>query len=512
MLARRPFLFTLILCGLAVVGATALSYLSYTLVGHRDPSLLYHVISAIVIAGILSPLFLSPLLHAAHQLAQAKQRLHRDAMTDALTGLPNARALYRLLEDATAPSREEGFVLVFVDLDHFKNVNDTLGHPIGDKLLIAVSSRLQGILDPRDHLARFGGDEFVVIGCCGSAEPDVSAIANKILEALTNPFVIEDHRLHIDATLGVACFPDHGSDPTTLLRAADLALYAAKSAKKGSWHVFDNDLEREAQKRRYLGSALRMAVDNDELDLHFQPLVSASDGRIRHCEALIRWAIGGKEFVEPSEFIPIAEAEGLVPAIDDWALRRACQAAIRWPDDISVAVNVSPQSFGYDDFLDKVREALDASGLDPARLTIEITETALLRPADRTQKTITQLRDLGIRISLDDFGTGFSGLNHLAAFTLDQIKIDRTYLARALNGGRDRWLLEGVAELTAGLGIDVVVEGVETPDMLDMVKNLPVDKMQGYLFCRPLPESEISALLDASAAIRPAEWTGRKTA
>jgi diguanylate cyclase (GGDEF)-like protein len=387
--------------------------------------------------------------------------------------------------------------LLFIDLDQFKQINDTLGHPCGDRLLCLVADRLRGMLRPEDFVARFGGDEFVVFQQNIQSAEEAAAQSRRVVERLTERYEVDRHMVEIGASIGIA-LTSPGITADNLLKNADMALYRAKAGGRGTFCFFRNEMAETVEARRVLELDLRKALANEEFELFYQPLVNLKSGRITTCEALLRWNHPTRGMVSPIDIIPVAEEMGLILDLGRWILRKACMECMTWPDAVSVAVNFSSQQFHQRDVLSEVRYALEVSGLPAHRLEIEITESSLLRNTQWTHDALTQLRSAGVRISLDDFGTGYSSLSYLHNFPLQKVKIDRSFL-EGIDKDRPLTLLRGVARLSADLGMSVVVEGIETNEQLELISvDGTVTEAQGYLFSRPVSSVRIRQLLDAS--------------
>ena len=428
-------------------------------------------------------------------LAQA--RINELARFDTLTGLPN-RIEFNDNAAALLAQRavNEDSALMFVDLDQFKQVNDTLGHAVGDQLLRAAAERLKLAVRENDLVARLGGDEFVVFLNATSSLAQLESIARAIVNAMSRPFDISGQQLRVGASIGIARGVDVGYELGAMLRCADMALYQAKADGRGAWRLFEPDMEIRAKARRELEFDLRVAIENDELDLFYQPIYRVAERRFRGCEALVRWRHPLRGMVPPSVFVPIAEEIGLVVRMDECVLRKACAAAASWNCDANIAVNLSAMSFESVEIIERIKSALAISRLAPERLEIEITETALLRNVELTRSILVELRKLGVRISLDDFGTGYSSLSYLHTLPLNKIKIDRSFLAGLEQDPRALKLLTGIAQLSKDLGLIIVVEGVETDEQFALVTACTeVDEIQGYLFSRPVPQADIARLL-----------------
>jgi diguanylate cyclase (GGDEF)-like protein len=439
------------------------------------------------------------LLEDITERRNAEARISHLARYDELTALPNRLnfrdEIERLLtvpHDAVQLS-----ALLFIDLDQFKQVNDTLGHPCGDQLLCAVANRLRAMLRPEDFVARFGGDEFVVFQQNIRSTEDAAGLARRIVDHLSERYEIGNHLVEIGASVGIA-MTSPASSADTLLKNADMALYRAKADGRGTFCFFRDEMAQTVEARRILELDLRKALADEEFELFYQPLVNLKSGRIATCEALLRWNHPVRGTVSPIDIIPVAEDMGLIIDLGRWILRKACMECMKWPEAVSVAVNFSPQQFHQRDVLSEVRYALEVSGLPANRLEIEITESSLLRNTQLTHDVLSQLRTIGVRISLDDFGTGYSSLSYLHNFPLQKVKIDRSFL-EGIDSDRPLMLLRGVARLSTDLGMSVVVEGIETNEQLELISaDGTVTEAQGYLFSRPVPAVRIRQLLNAS--------------
>jgi diguanylate cyclase (GGDEF)-like protein len=439
------------------------------------------------------------LLEDITERRNAEARISHLARYDELTALPNRvnfrDEIGRLL--AAQQDAELLSALLFVDLDQFKQVNDTLGHPCGDQLLCAVADRLREMLRPEDFVARFGGDEFVVFQQNLNSPEDAASLARRVVDRLSEPYKIDNHLVEIGASVGIAVTAP-GISADTLLKNADMALYRAKADGRGTFCFFREELAQTVEARRILELDLRKALANEEFELFYQPLVNLKSGKLTTCEALLRWNHPVRGTVSPIEIIPVAEDMGLIVDLGRWILRKACMECMQWPEGVSVAVNFSPQQFHQRDVLSEVRYALGVSGLPAQRLEIEITESSLLRNTQLTHDVLSQLHALGVRISLDDFGTGYSSLSYLHNFPLQKVKIDRSFL-EGIDTDRPLMLLRGVARLSADLGMSVVVEGIETNEQLELISaDGTITEAQGYLFSRPVPAVRIRQLLNAS--------------
>jgi diguanylate cyclase (GGDEF)-like protein len=435
-------------------------------------------------------------------------RINELARFDSLTGLPNRTEFHERAESllistdvsgtsvATAP--DLSCAMMFVDLDQFKQVNDTLGHSVGDKLLRAVAERLLVTTSTADLVARFGGDEFVVLLRAATDRGHVAETARAIIEELSKPYQIGDHQIGVGASIGIATVSENCADIGSLLRNADMALYQAKAEGRNTWRFFEAELEIKAQSRRNLEFDLRRAFERGEFELYFQPIYNLAKKRFSSCEALIRWNHPTRGRVPPAVFVPVAEEMGLIVQLDDWVLQNACSACAAWPNDVRVAVNVSALHFRDRQVVETVKSALRDSQLAPHRLEIELTETAVLQNIQMTRSLLTELRQIGVRISLDDFGTGYSSLSYLNSLPFSKIKIDRSFLRGLERESRALKLLNGITRLSADLGLLVVMEGVETEEEFKLITDhTAVDEIQGFLLSRPAPKKEISAMFDA---------------
>ena len=415
------------------------------------------------------------------------------AFHDALTGLPN-RAMLRE-QVALGLTRAEGgnLMLFCIDIDNFKSINESLGHPVGDALLCEVGARLKATC-PSGFAARLAGDEFAIKLRAGGQTADQAGRA--IVAALAEPFDIDGHRIIVSASVGIALSPQDGADATSLLKNAELALHRAKSEGKGSHRFFESAMDAEAQARRALETDLHAALRNGELALHFQPLFGLSQNRVTAFEALLRWQHPTRGMVSPIHFIPMAEETGLIIPIGEWALHEACRIAATWPDHIRVAVNISPIQFRSPNLAAVVLQALARSGLAPNRLELEITESLFIDNVEATLSSLHSLRALGVRVALDDFGTGYSSLSYLRSFPFDKLKIDRSFIVDLLEHQGATAIIRAITTLADALGIETTAEGVEHSDQLDILRAEGCGQIQGYLFSRPIPAQDVDALLD----------------
>jgi diguanylate cyclase (GGDEF)-like protein/PAS domain S-box-containing protein len=428
---------------------------------------------------------------------QAEARIVHMARHDALTGLPNRVLLNERIEQALAQiGRTSGFAVVFLDMDNFKQVNDTLGHPIGDALLCAVAERLQACVREVDTVARLSADEFAIVQLGVNQPEDAAILARRIVELVSAPYDIEGHRVTIGISVGISVAPSDGTASAKLLKNADVALNRAKTDGKGTWRFFEAEMDARLQARRALELDLREALANNQLDLFYQPLYDLDHEWISGFEALVRWRHPTRGLVSPAEFIPVAEEIGLIDTLGEWVLNRACADAAHWPAGLKVAVNVSPAQFKTTRLVPAVTQALAASGFSAQRLELEITESVLLANNGATLATLHSLRKLGLRFSLDDFGTGYSSLSYLRSFPFDKIKIDQSFIRDVAATDGASTIVRAIIDLSRSLGIRSTAEGVETEEQLARLRRERCNEVQGYLFSKPVPEREVAGLLE----------------
>ncbi|WP_445192020.1 putative bifunctional diguanylate cyclase/phosphodiesterase [Sphingomonas sp. Tas61C01] len=435
-------------------------------------------------------------------------KINRMARYDTLTGLPNRLMVNETLVRAMSEAEKWGGRCAFmmIDLDRFKAVNDTLGHPIGDRLLGRVSERLAQLMGPNDTCGRLGGDEFAVVVQDATDFTAVERLARKIIDTLSRAYEVDQHTLYIGASIGLAVGPRDGRTAEMLIRSADLALYRAKDAGRGVYHAYEPELHVQAEERRVLEMALRQALERGEMHLNYQPVVDAGTGQLTGFEALLRWISPQFGNVSPAKFIPLAEDARLIQPIGEWVLRTACEEAARWPSGIRVAVNVSPDQLQNPNFVNVVTSALANAGLSAERLELEVTESVFMHEGLGATKVLERVLDLGVRLSLDDFGTGYSSLGYLSRTRFSSIKIDRSFVQSASKGGKEAIaIIRAVVALAQSLGMATTAEGVETESEHRMVQDLGCTKVQGYYFGRPLPVEEARTIAlrrwdDAAAA------------
>ena len=440
---------------------------------------------------------------------EAENKINQLARYDSVTSLPNRAHFREHMDEALSLLRRRGpFGIHFVDLDQFKAVNDTLGHPVGDKLLCEVAQRLRELSRDTDVISRFGSDEFVILQFPLGLQKEAGALAERIVQRLSEPFMIDGNKIVIGASVGISLAPRDGTDADVLLKNADMALARAKTDGRSAFRFFEQGMDVKAQARRVLQLDLRQALVNDEFQVFYQPLVNLHTGRISTCEALLRWPHPQRGMVSPAEFIPVAEEMGLISELGNMVLEKACHECAGWPTDVKVAVNVSAVQFQRGQLTNVVRGALERSGLSPHRLEIEITESIFLNDSNLTRQWFSELQEMGVRISLDDFGTGYSSLSYFHSYPLNKVKIDRSFLQDVETSARTLNLLHGVARLSAELGMAVVIEGVETEEQLALVQREPsIHEVQGWLFGKAMPPEAIRQMLAG-----PQPYAGRAAA
>ncbi|HTV37338.1 MAG TPA: EAL domain-containing protein [Xanthobacteraceae bacterium] len=431
---------------------------------------------------------------------RAEERIAHMARHDALTDLPNRMLLRERLEhELKRVKRGENLAVLCLDLDHFKSINDTLGHPTGDELLKVVADRLRGCTREPDTIARLGGDEFAIIMTQMQQPEDAAILARRIRESIIKPYQVDGHQIISDISIGISIAPCDGSEPDLLLKNADMALYGAKGDGRGVYRFFEAEMDKRMKERRDLEMDLRQALNNEEFTLHYQPLVNLQTNEIAAFEALLRWNHPERGLISPADFVPIAEETGLIVPLGEWVLRTACKETANWPEHVKVAVNLSPAQLKSKNLLPMVVSALADSGMRAGRLQLEITETMLMQNTFATLSTLHQLRKLGVQIAMDDFGTGYSSLSYLRSFPFDKIKIDRSFIQDLSNGVEPRAIVHAVAGLAKCLNMISTAEGVETQQQLDTLQAAGCTEMQGYLFSPARPADKVSELFESQA-------------
>lgn len=435
------------------------------------------------------------------EFKRGHDRIRYQAHHDALTDLPNRVLLQDRLHQALVHADRHHLqaAVLFLDLDEFKTVNDTMGHDQGDRLLKEVAGRLQSCVRGQDTVARLGGDEFVIILQELAGEAGAARVAGEILEALGQPFDLSGHVQTISASIGVAFYPNDGANPEALLSAADLAMYRAKQQGRNNYQLFTPGMQRENATRLAVEKALNLALERQEFKVHYQPLVDLASGRISGLEALVRWPRPGAEMVHPERFIGIAEESGLILPLGEWVLRHACEQTRQWLDqgypDLRLSVNISARQFRHPGLAAMVRRALTQSGLPPDHLELEVKEAALMGQVEEALEVLRELADLGLHLAVDDFGTGYSSLFYLKHFPVNTVKVDRSFVADLEQGDGTAAIVGSIVSLSHGLGLSVVAEGVETSRQLALLRQMGCDRMQGYIFSRPLPAADVLDLL-----------------
>ncbi|MGE0849439.1 MAG: EAL domain-containing protein [Hyphomicrobiaceae bacterium] len=426
-------------------------------------------------------------------------KINHMARHDALTDLPNRMLLAERLDQALIHAGREGMIAVLcVDLDRFKEVNDSLGHSVGDTLLKAAADRLRGCLRETDTIARMGGDEFVILMSEAIQLVEVTSLATRLIEAVSAPFLVQDHQILIGASVGIALSPSDGSEAEQLLKNADIALYRAKSEGRGAYRFFEKGMDLRMQARRSLEMDLRKALTNGEFTLHYQPVHDLKSNELCGFEALLRWQHPERGMVSPGEIIPLAEETGFIVQIGEWVLRQACAEAANWPPHLKIAINLSPRQFKSRNLLQAVVSAIVASGINPGRLELEITETVLLHDSTATLELLRKLQDFGVRIALDDFGTGYSSLSYLRSFPFDKIKIDQSFVRGLSDGSAEAVaIVRAVTQMGLSLGMSITAEGVETAEQLAIIRAEGCAEAQGYLFNPPAPAHEVTKMIAA---------------
>jgi diguanylate cyclase (GGDEF)-like protein len=468
----------------------------------RPGNVLLGVILPLVALGVMlaASLALHVLLRlkrASAELAQREADTRHQAKHDMLSGLPNRSYFLEELDELLAARGPSGqarnAIVAYIDIDKFKDINDTMGHDVGDRLIRSVGARLQAHLRPGDFLARFGGDEFAIL-CAGASGDDVVALSHWVAETFAAPFAESGGVIRVTASVGVALTPEHGDTSDTLMRHADIALYEAKANGRDCAVLFTQAMAKTVETRRKVELDLRTALESGQLDVHYQTAVSASTGEIIGVEALVRWRHAVRGDIAPALFIPIAEESGLMPAIGEWVLRRVFEDAARWPG-LEVAVNLSPVQFRQSSLPILLERLVAEYGVGPERIVLEITEGVLLDSSDRTQAILDMVRAMGFKTALDDFGAGYSSLAHLCNYKFDKIKIDRSFVSDTTKKEAAKSIVQAVVKLGRGLGMDIVAEGVETEIDAIQMRHFGCNELQGFFFSRPMPRAGIDALL-----------------
>lgn len=434
---------------------------------------------------------------------EARRRIEFLSQHDALTGLPNRTRLQEFLDGKlkASPTAEQPLVMLSLDLDRFKPVNDLLGHAAGDQVLNEVSSRLADCVRHGDLVARIGGDEFVLILTDVSSQEEVETLCRRLIESVERPVTIDEQEVFVSASIGIAMAPNDASEAAELLRYADIALYEAKAGGRNTWRFYAGDMNAKIIERRRLESDLRYAIKHGELRLHYQPRYRIADGQMVGAEALVRWQHPERGLIPPDTFIPIAEETGLILSLSNWVIETACRAAAQWPEHLFVSVNLSPTEFKRGHLVERLQGILFESGIDPARVELEITESVMLEDAEGALEIMRTLKRLGVRISMDDFGTGYPSLSYLRTFPFDGLKIDRCFLSRLVESDDDKSIIQAIVGLGRALSLTVTAEGIETAEHLQLLKAVACDEGQGYFLSRPLEADAFNLLVGVRAAI-----------
>ena len=479
---------------------TGLGYLTWTT--RRPGQVLLTIILPLVAlsvlaTGVLAATMLRRLSRTSDELAKREADARHEAKHDALSGLPNrvhmVEKIDGFLQGRLLETHDNRAVAAYIDIDRFKDINDTLGHQAGDRLIQLVAERLRGCLRRNDFLARFGGDEFVIL--CAPAGHEASAsLAERVAQAFAAPFVVYGQNIRVTASVGIALAPDNGETADDLMRHADIALYEAKDRGRDCAVLFSDDMAHQVERRRTIELDLRSAIETDMLCLHYQPVVASETGRIVSLEALLRWRHPVHGEMSPADFIPIAENAGLLPSLGEWVLNHAMKDASRWPD-LEVSINLSPAQFRHVDLETVLRRLVVEYGVDPGRFVLELTEGVLLETTDHTNAILDTIRSIGFKTALDDFGTGYSSLAYLCNFKFDKIKIDRSFVSRISRVDISRTIVQSVVSIGRGLGMDIVAEGVETEFEAVTMAKFGCTELQGYYFSRPLAPDEMMTFL-----------------
>jgi diguanylate cyclase (GGDEF)-like protein/PAS domain S-box-containing protein len=442
----------------------------------------------------------------------AHAQIQHLSMHDALTGLPNRNKLARYLDEALLlKEHAPPLSLLMIDLDNFKPINDSLGHPAGDAVLQEVAVRLRECTREHDIVARLGGDEFIVVLNGMDSQHEIDKFCTRLIGSLHQPIVFEHHPLHIGASIGISLSRRHGYVPSDLIRYADIALYQAKSEGKNTWCYFEAHMSDQIQTRRQLEDDLRHALKHNEFILHYQPRYKVDGKHIVSVEALVRWQHPSKGLLGPDLFIPLAEQTDLIVPLGRWVLREACETALGWPEDIMLSVNLSPAQFSVSDVVEDVREVLVQTRFPASRLELEITENVMLNDTDGALTTMNALKELGVRLNMDDFGTGYSSLGYLRAYPFDGIKIDKRFIASISSGTNDRAVVQAIIGLGKAMGLTVTAEGVETEEQLDILGVDQCNEVQGYFMSRPIDKIAFARLLHDSRGAQLKSKKGRVT-
>ena len=440
--------------------------------------------------------------HDISERKQSEETIKRLAFFDPLTGLPNRSLFKERIDQSKLQSdrNRTGFALLYLDLDRFKNINDSLGHPVGDSLLVAVGERIQSRLRATDTVARLGGDEFAIIANGLDKPEQASNVANQVIRSIEEIFTIGDHELGISTSIGISLYPQDAEDIDQLIIRADSAMYQAKDSGRNQFQLYSGANEAQLMDRLALESHLRHAIERDELLLYYQPKIDLVTGQINSIEALLRWKHGERGLVPPSDFIPLAEESGLIVPIGEWVFEAVCKQINLWDaqgqSKLRVAVNLSGRQFREDDLVRKIENIVSQAGIPAGRLEIEITESTIIDNPDQAIQTLNALRANGFRLSIDDFGTGYSSLSYLKRFPLNTLKIDRSFVRDLVSDSEDARIVTAVIGLAHGLGLRVVAEGVENEEQLEFLRRHHCDEVQGFYFSKPIPSDDLDEFLE----------------
>ena len=445
----------------------------------------------------------------ADEKTRADERIEYLASHDGLTDLPNREIFNQLLHFTIEAARryQRRFAVLFIDLDRFKIINDSLGHEAGDILLVETANRLRQSLRSSDVVARLGGDEFVVILESTAESQDIEVIAQTLLSALSQPVQLSGHECHTTASIGIAMFPDDGTDVQTLTKNADMAMYLAKEDGKNGFRFFTKAAKTQSIERLTLETSLRRALDREEFSLHYQPKVDLASGQITGVEALLRWTHPELGMLSPVQFIPLAEETGLIVPIGRWVLKQACAQNMAWQRQglrpVSMAVNLSPRQFADEGLLHDIDDALNACGMSPTLLQLEVTESMVMQNVARAVRILEAIRSRGIRLAIDDFGTGYSSMSLMKQFPIDTIKIDRSFVRNLADDCEDQAIAQAIISMGKALGLTIVAEGVETTEQETFLRDHACDEMQGFLFSKPVPPEDMPQLLEQRPTVSP---------
>jgi diguanylate cyclase (GGDEF)-like protein len=479
---------------------TPLGYLTWTT--RRPGQVLLTIILPLVAfgvlaTGVLASTMLRRLSRTSDELAEREAEARHEAKHDALSGLPNrvhmVEKIDSFLRGRQLETHDNRAVAAYIDIDRFKDINDTLGHQAGDQLIKLVAERLKTCLRRNDFLARFGGDEFVILCAPAGAEASAS-LADRVANAFATPFIVYGQSIRVTASLGIALAPDNGETADVLMRHADIALYEAKDRGRDCAVLFSDEMAQQVERRRAIELDLRSAIETDMLCLHYQPVIACKSGEIVGLEALLRWRHPVHGEMSPADFIPIAENAGLLPSLGEWVLNHAMKDASRWPD-LEISINLSPVQFRHVDLESALRRLVVEYDVDPGRFVLELTEGVLLETTDHTNSILDLIRSIGFKTALDDFGTGYSSLAYLCNFKFDKIKIDRSFVSRTSRVDISRTIVQSVVSIGRGLGMEIVAEGVETEFEAVTMAKFGCTQLQGYYFSRPLPIDDMVAFL-----------------